>query len=179
MNFCRAAKDALLHEQFDSMTRFREFFASLARPFGRESTLLLLRMWLGVMMVYHGSDKLFRSFETFTTHINTFGIPLSNFIGVFVIASQVVGGVLIFFGFLTRPALACVLITVFAAVMESMFFINYNPFTRKGELALTYTVVTFALFITGPGIYSVDAQLGKAKETGFEDVPHEQWHKSE
>jgi putative oxidoreductase len=138
-----------------------DFFEMTARPYGRESVLLLLRMWLGVMMVYHGSDKAFRSFELFTSHITTFGIPLARFVTFFVVASQFAGGAMIFFGFLTRPALVCVLVTVFSAVMESMFYLTYDPFSRKAELALTYSVLAFALFIAGPGLYSVDGQLAK------------------
>jgi putative oxidoreductase len=144
--------------------KIHDFFELIARPFGRESVLLLLRMWLGVMMVYHGSDKAFRSFELFSSHITTFGIPFAQFVSLFVVTSQFAGGVMIFFGFLTRPALVCVLVTVFSAVMESMFYLTYDPFSRKAELALTYSVLAFSLFIAGPGLYSVDGQLAKTHD---------------
>ncbi len=130
------------------------------------------------MMVYHGSDKLFRSFEPFTAHIHTFGVPLSKFVGGFVIFSQFVGGAMIFFGFLTRPALICILLTVFSAVLEALFFLTYDPFSRKAELALLYSVLTFALFITGPGLYSVDSFLSRERSPGHEDVNHDEWRKS-
>lgn len=152
---------------------FRTVFQQLARPFGRESVILLLRLWLGVIMVYHGSDKLFRSFDPFLAHLNTFGVTGSKFVSWFFTLSQFVGGICIFFGVFTRPALICVILTVFSAVVEAMFYVNYDPFSRKGELAFTYTVLAFALLVSGPGIYSIDAQLGKAKRTGFEDIPHE------
>lgn len=147
----------------------RSFFKQITRPFGRESVILLLRMWLGLIMVYHGSDKLFRSLEPFTQHLTTFGIPLSKFVSSFFTVSQLVGGTLLFFGFLTRPALVCVVLTVFSALVEALFFVNYDPFSRKGELAFTYTVLGFALLVSGPGMYSLDHLLSRYKQTDEHD----------
>lgn len=131
-------------------------FVQIARPFGRESVILLLRMWLGLIMIYHGSDKLFRSLDPFTVHLMTFGIPLSKFVSGFFTFSQFIGGGLLFVGLFTRPALVCIVLTVFSAVVEAIFFVNYDPFSRKGELAFTYTVLSFALLVSGPGLYSLD-----------------------
>ncbi len=131
-------------------------FVQIARPFGRESVILLLRMWLGLIMIYHGSDKLFRSLDPFTVHLTTFGIPLSKFVSGFFTFSQFIGGGLLFVGLFTRPALVCIVLTVFSAVVEAIFFVNYDPFSRKGELAFTYTVLSFALLVSGPGLYSLD-----------------------
>ncbi len=152
----------------------RSFFRQLSYPFGRESVILLVRMWVGLIMIYHGSDKLFRSFDPFTNHLNTFGIPLSKFVSGFFMFSQFVGGAFLFIGFFTRPALVCVVLTVFSAVVEAMFYVSYDPFSRKGELAFTYTVLSFALLISGPGRYSVDnwlAQKFGSHEDGEE--PHQ------
>ncbi len=141
------------------------FFSQISRPFGRESVILLLRMWLGLIMIYHGSDKLFRSFDPFTTHLTTFGIPLSKFVSGFFTFSQFAGGTLLFLGLFTRPALVCVVLTVFSAVVEALFFVNYDPFSRKGELAFTYTILSFALLVSGPGLYSLDQYLSRSKQT--------------
>lgn len=126
-------------------------------------------MWLGLMMIYHGSDKLFRSLEPFTQHLTTFGIPLSSFVSSFFTISQFLGGALLFLGFLTRPALVCIAITVFSAVIEALFFVHYDPFSRKGELAFTYTILAFALLISGPGMYSIDYVLARARQTDEHD----------
>jgi uncharacterized membrane protein YphA (DoxX/SURF4 family) len=146
------------------------FFMQLYRPFGKESVFLLLRMWLGLAMIYHGSDKLFRSFTPFTEHLTTFGIPLSQFVSGFFTFAQFVGGALVFIGFLTRPALVLVILTVFSAVVEAFFFVNYDPFSRKGELAFTYAALSFALLVSGPGLYSVDYYLSRSKDS---DDSHE------
>jgi putative oxidoreductase len=162
----------------DYRMSYRTFFDAVSRPYGRDSVLLLLRIWLGLMMVYHGSDKAFRSYELFALHISTFGIPLAKFISAFVIGTQFVGGFCVFFGLTTRVALVPVMIVVFSAVIESMFYLSYDPFSRKGELSLTYTVIALAIFIAGPGRYSIDEQLGKRRDAEFESIPHEQWHRS-
>jgi putative oxidoreductase len=141
------------------------FFSQISRPFGRESVILLLRMWLGLIMIYHGSDKLFRSLDPFTTHLTTFGVPLSKFVSSFFTFSQFVGGGLLFLGLFTRPALVCVVLTVFSAVVEALFFVNYDPFSRKGELAFTYTVLSFALLVSGPGVYSLDHFFSHFRQT--------------
>lgn len=153
-----------------------QFFGRISKPFGRDSIILLLRVWLGVMMVYHGSDKLFRSFEALTIHLTTFGIPLSGFISAFVVFSQFLGGALIFMGLLTRPALLCVFITILLSVIEALFFLQYDPFARKAELALVYLVLSFALLMFGPGRYSIDSQIGKQQKTGFEPLHPEEIH---
>jgi putative oxidoreductase len=149
--------EVILKETVRSL--FHQVFYQLSRPFGRESIILMMRMWLGLIMLYHGSDKLFRTFDPFTAHLSTFGIPLSAFVSRFFTLAQFVGGALVFMGLLTRPALVCVIITVFSALIESMFYVNYDPFSRKGELAFTYTVLGFALLISGPGLYSLDTYL--------------------
>lgn len=147
----------------------RSLFRQLAHPFGRESVILLLRMWLGIIMIYHGSDKLFRSFDPFTNHLTTFGIPLSKFVSSFFTISQFLGGALLFIGFLSRPALVCVVLTVFSAVVEALFYVNYDPFSRKGELAFTYAVLGFALLVSGPGRYSIDAWLANNVQEHADD----------
>lgn len=152
--------------------KLRIVFSQLSHPFGRESVILLLRMWLGLIMIYHGSDKLFRSFDPFTNHLTTFGIPLSKFVSGFFTFSQFIGGGLLFLGLLTRPALVCVVLTVFSAVVEAMFYVNYDPFSRKGELAFTYSVLSFALLISGPGRYSLDMWI--AHRSGNEHLEDEQ-----
>lgn len=146
----------------------RSLFRQLAHPFGRESVILLVRMWIGLIMIYHGSDKLFRSFDPFTNHLTTFGIPLSKFVSGFFMFSQFIGGAFLFIGFMTRPALVCVVLTVFSAVVEAMFYVSYDPFSRKGELAFTYTVLSFALLVSGPGRYSIDNWLAN-KYSNHED----------
>lgn len=158
--------------------RISQFFTHISKPIGHDSIILLLRVWLGIMMVYHGSDKLFRSFETLTSHITTFGIPLSGFISGFVVFSQFLGGALIFLGLLARPALVCVFITVLLSVIEALFFLHYDPFARKAELALVYLVLSFALLMIGPGRYSLDDQLSKLQTTGFESLSNDEMHHS-
>lgn len=120
-------------------------------------------------MIYHGSDKLFRTFDPFTNHLTTFGIPLSKFVSGFFTFSQFIGGALLFLGFFTRPALVCVVLTVFSAVVEALFYVNYDPFSRKGELAFTYSVLGFALLVSGPGRYSIDNWIASKVSDHAED----------
>lgn len=127
-------------------------------------------------MIYHGSDKLFRTFDPFTNHLTTFGIPLSKFVSGFFTFSQFIGGALLFIGLLTRPALVCVVLTVFSAVVEALFYVSYDPFSRKGELAFTYTVLSFALLVSGPGRYSLDYWLSHRGEHLHDDEHEESPH---
>jgi len=120
--------------------------------------LLLLRLAFGSMMIYgHGWGKLMRFFADdpikFSDPIGV-GVLPSLVLAVF---AEVVCSFLVSIGWLTRWAVIPLAITMFVAS-----FISHggDPFSRM-EKPLMYLVVFIAIFLLGPGKYSVDGLLKK------------------
>ena len=127
----------------------------LSRSWSRDSAVLLLRVWLGAMMIYHGYGKVFERIDGFTEGVAKMGFPMPEFFAWAGALSEFGGGILLILGLFSRPAALFVSSTMFVAA-----FVRHldDPFGKK-ELALTYLVMAIALAITGPGKYSLDRKL--------------------
>lgn len=119
--------------------------------------LLLLRVIVGVFMMTHGFGKLKMLLGPgeiqFADPIGI-GLELSLILAVF---AEFFCSILLILGLGTRLAAIPLMITMMVAgfVVHSA-----DPFQVK-EFALLYGVVFTALFITGPGRYSLDYWLSK------------------
>jgi putative oxidoreductase len=131
----------------------------LVRPFGRESVVTILRLWLGLTMMYHGFEKVMGTYSTLSTHLAVLHIPAPELVAGLITAGQLVGGIMIAMGFATRPVLMIMLLINSASLVETLFFLPLSTFSRKGELALTYLLMNILLFVRGPGSFSIDGYL--------------------
>lgn len=120
--------------------------------------LLVLRLWLGLTMLFHhGLDKL----ENFNTFAMKFPDPIG--IGVkpglaLVTFAETAGALLVALGLLTRFGALTLLIDMAVA-----FFMVHKSL-QGGELAFIYLAGYLALLIAGPGKFSVDKTLfGKGR----------------
>lgn len=117
--------------------------------------LLLLRLGFGTSMALaHGFGKV-KDLAGFTANLTARGIPMPEVLGPAAALSELLGGLLLALGLLTRPAAGFVLVTMAVAA----FHVHGNdPFARK-ELALAHGLVALAIAIAGPGRLSLDARL--------------------
>lgn len=120
--------------------------------------LLVLRLWLGLGMLFiHGLDKL----ENFNKYATMFPDPIG--IGVkpglaLVTFAETVGALLLALGLLTRfGAITLIIDLGVAFIMVHKFAVGMAP--HSGELAFVYLAGYFALFIAGPGKFSMDKAL--------------------
>ena len=127
--------------------------------------LPLLRLTLGLTLVPHGCQKLFgwfggAGFEKFTGFFDKMGWHPAAFWVAVVALTEIVGGLLLAFGFLTRFAAAAILIFMINAVWATSakgFF-----WTQGGmEYSLLIGVVALVFLIKGAGRFSVDHALGR------------------
>ena len=127
--------------------------------------LPLLRLVTGLILVPHGCQKLFgwfggAGFEKFTGFFDKMGWHPAAFWVALVALTEIVGGLLLAFGFLTRFAAAAILIFMINAVWATSakgFF-----WTQGGmEYSLLIGVVALVFLIKGGGRFSVDHALGK------------------
>ena len=127
--------------------------------------LLLLRVFIGVCFVTHSLGKLglvgTGNMEGFTAWLEELGVPLPALQARMAMASEMVGGVLLTLGFLTRPA---ALLLVFTMVVAGRlghrgagYLITNEP--PGAEYTINLAVICLAVALFGPGALSLDAAI--------------------
>ena len=119
-------------------------------------SLLILRMFTGIMMIYkHGWSKIISGKERW----NGLGTALTDFIGLDSMAtffgfmaafSESIGMIMVVIGMFTRPAAFLLLFTMLIAS------INHIVDGKFPELAMIYFVIMLVISISGPGKFSLD-----------------------
>ena len=119
--------------------------------------LLLLRLGIGAMMILHGYPKLIGGPQMWTKlggALSTFGMhDFPGFWGFMAAFAEGVGGLLFLVGFLFRPACLLLLITMIVAAAKHM---AGGDGIMGASHAIELAVLFLAMFIIGPGRYSVD-----------------------
>jgi putative oxidoreductase len=146
---------------------FRRIIATSATWF-----TLPIRLALAAVMIAHGSQKVLGTFagpgfNAFTAGNTPFGFmrPAWLWLGAAAL-SELLGGVLVGLGFLTRVGaffIACVMLTAIVGVHLPGGFFASN---RGYEYPLVLLAMALALLISGAGQASVDRALGGAKGGG-------------
>jgi putative oxidoreductase len=116
--------------------------------------LAALRIVAALIFMEHGTQKLF-GFPTPPEG----GLPAAGsilWVGAWI---ELVGGILLLLGFLTRPA--AFITSGEMAVAYWMFHAPANPYpaVNGGDAAILYCFVFLLLVFTGPGAWSVDGAL--------------------
>jgi len=121
--------------------------------------LVLLRVWVGVGIAWHGWRTIRGGLEGFTRGVANMGFPMPEVFAVLGKGSELVGGILLALGLLTRPAAVFLVGTMFTAA-----FVRHagDPLIGKGpskELAIMYLMPFILFLIVGPGRISIDRLL--------------------
>ncbi|PYN27799.1 MAG: oxidoreductase [Candidatus Rokuibacteriota bacterium] len=130
--------------------------------------LLILRLFLGVVFVMHGSQKLLGAFggsgiAGFAGLLAKYGIEPHVLWAWVVAITEFVGGICILFGFLTRFWAAGLVIDMTVAVVK-VHLVNGFFWTKGGfEFVLTLGIIALVLLMTGPGSMSMDRAIGIEK----------------
>jgi len=119
--------------------------------------LLLMRLGIGAMMIFHGYPKLIGGPGMW----NKIGGSMANvgmhdfptFWGFMAAFAEGVCGLLFLIGFLFRPACLLLMITM---VVASMHHFHAGDGWAGASHAFELGVVFLAMFIIGPGRYSID-----------------------
>jgi putative oxidoreductase len=124
-----------------------------------------IRLALGAVMIGHGAQKVLGSFggsgfEKFVSGTTPFGFMKPTWLWLGAAAlSELVGGLLVMLGLLTRVGaffIACTMLTAVIGVHWGSFF------APKGfEYALSLFAMALGLLISGGGMASVDLALAK------------------
>ena len=125
--------------------------ASFMKRFGGE-THALLRIMAGLLLLWHGSQKLF-GFPQAPPDAPAFIIYVAGSI-------ELVGGILVTIGLFTRQAAF-----VCSGLMASAYWLAHGtkhlfPLVNGGELAALYCFVFLFIAANGAGIWSADTARG-------------------
>jgi putative oxidoreductase len=142
----------ILSTQHSNLNTSMSFLSTVSKSISIDGTILLLRLWLGSMMMYHGFPKVFTNSAGFVAYLEKLGMPMPSVMAALAAGAEFFGGMLIAIGLLTRPAVMLVLITMLVA---SFIAHGADGFTKQ-ELPLTYAMLSIALFLSGSGAFSVE-----------------------
>ncbi len=128
-------------------------------------TLTLLRLVLGLSMLYHGWEKLIPAgglhrahplagIEAFNHFVTTLHLPY--WLGYVSIATEFLGGIFLILGLLTRLFGFLVAINMAVALVTVNFHHGYSG----SEYSLALFVIALMLVTAGSGALSLDRRLG-------------------
>lgn len=128
--------------------------------------LAIMRLVLGVVMLAHGSPKLFGGLHNFTHFVASLGLP--GWLGYITAVVEVLGAIMVLAGFFTRPAAFAICIDLLVAIWKVHL---HNGLTgapgRPGmELPLALAALAFGLIFFGAGPIALDHVL-RGGGTGF------------
>jgi putative oxidoreductase len=130
--------------------------------------VLLLRLVMGVALLFHGWSKIQNPFHWMDQAPNA---PPAFLQGLAALA-EFGGGVGILLGLITPLCAVGIFFTMAYAV--AMHALRGDPFVGKGgpsyELALVYLTTSVALLLLGPGRYSIDNVIANRTGGANKDV---------
>jgi putative oxidoreductase len=115
--------------------------------------LVVIRLALGAVMLAHGYQNTFRHLHDHVRMVAGLGIPA--WLGYVSAYTELLGGVLILVGFLTRPAALAICIDLLVAIWKVH---RRNGLTGEHgyEFPLALVALAFALIFFGAGPISID-----------------------
>jgi putative oxidoreductase len=119
--------------------------------------LLVLRIVVGAIFAAHGAQKVFE--YTIPGTVGSFaemGVPLAEFAAPLVAFLELIGGVLLILGFLTRPI--GILLAVDMVVALVLVHLSAGLWVASGgyEFVAVLGAASLALALTGAGRFSID-----------------------
>jgi putative oxidoreductase len=131
-------------------------------PLNLDLALLVLRLALAAVLLYHGLPKLM-NFGATVSGFETMNVPAPTLTAAFALLSEVVGGILILLGIAVDLAGILVVIDMLGAIFAVHWGAGFD-FTKGGwEHPFTVLAMALTLALAGPGDYSVGARKGAGR----------------
>ncbi|WP_261132422.1 DoxX family protein [Bacillus sp. Marseille-Q3570] len=126
--------------------------------------LLLIRLVFGLTFAAHGTQKLLGWFgghglEGTAGFFESLGLKPGKTMALMAGLGEVVGGLLIAFGFLTEVGAVLMIVPMLVAIFKVHGQNGYWATEGGYEYNLAIITVAVALVLAGPGAYSIDALM--------------------
>jgi putative oxidoreductase len=128
-----------------------------------DAGLLVIRIMLAVVFIYHGGQKLFGGLDGFAGHLGNMGVPAPQVAAFLAALSEFGGGLVLLAGVAFRWTLPFLVFTMLVAYFKGHGG-NFSAQAGGGEYALTLGLVVLGLILTGPGAFGLTGLLGRKKE---------------
>ncbi|SER93549.1 Uncharacterized membrane protein YphA, DoxX/SURF4 family [Gracilibacillus ureilyticus] len=123
-----------------------------------EVSILILRVVLGISFFIHGIAKFQGGIENTVGWFDSIGLP--GFFAYVVALIEVLGGIALIVGLLTRIVSTLIVLLMIGAI----FKVNLTMgFLGGYELDIAFLTMALVIAITGSNLYSIDHMLKKMK----------------
>lgn len=116
--------------------------------------LFVLRLVLGIIMVAHGSGKVFGGLSHYVQTVASLGLP--GWMAYLSTAAEFFGGILVIAGFLTRFAPLAIMIDMIVAIWK-VHWKNGLMGDHGYQFPLSLAAIAFALIFFGSGSIAFDS----------------------
>jgi putative oxidoreductase len=135
--------------------------SSLQSPF-----LLIVRLYWGWQLAQSGWGKL-HNIDKVTEFFTSLGLPAPGLTAHFIASLEFVGGVLLILGLASRLIAVALTINMIVAFItadhDALRSIFSDPDKFYAAAPYTFLFASLLVLIFGPGLFSVDAVIGKVK----------------
>jgi putative oxidoreductase len=132
-------------------------------PYNHDLALLILRLALAAVLLYHGVPKLM-NFGATVAAFQGMGLPAPSLTAAFALLAEVVGGLLILLGVMIDLAGLLVVIDMLGAI-ALVHWPNGFDFTKGGwEHPFSVLAMALTLALAGPGRFAIGMQNYKGAE---------------
>ncbi len=128
-------------------------------PIWLNKGIAIIRIIVGLMMIYHGHEVFRPELMKGYMEWEIFNSPPARFMVYVGKSTELLSGILIFFGLLTRVG-ALLLIGTLSYVT---FFVGQGRFWYEEQHPFMFVLFGLVFLFTGPGAWSLDALIFKAK----------------
>ena len=131
--------------------------ASLAH---QQYGIAVVRVITGIVFCAHGIQKWGMGIPGVTGMFTAMGIPMAGLTGPLIATLELVGGVALIIGLLTRLAALGLAADMLGAIV--MVHVSHGLLGKGGyELALSLLGASVGIVLAGPGALSVDSMIGR------------------
>jgi len=127
----------------------------------RDYAPLVLRVVTGLIFAVHGWQKLQGGLPGVAGFVGSLGFPMPEVFAVLLIAAELVGGILLILGLLTRWAAKSLIIVSLVALVLVHLPNGFSLSTGGYEYILLLLAASVSLALSGPGKWSLDHVVWK------------------